>query len=153
MSKSKPFSNLGWCIDRISKIFSSDSKSLWNFTVAPGRRISVYSNIVGWTKAEAEVLRCAIMKYGIGSWKQVSNLKLLPGKTVSQIVCQVQRMIGQQSLKGIIFLFCVDSCRIFTFTYWCRCCWKRECQENKCTSKEWHNRKWWTYFLFISIDN
>ena len=153
MSKSKPCSNLDWCIDRISKIFSSDSKSLWNFTVAPGRRISVYSNIVGWTKAEAEVLRCAIMKYGIGSWKQVSNLKLLPGKTVSQIVCQVQRMIGQQSLKGIIFIFCVDSCRVFTFTYWCRCCWKRECQENKCTSKEWHNRKWWTYFLFISIDN
>lgn len=117
MSKSKPYSNLDLCIDRISKIFSSDSKSLWNFTVAPGRRISVYSNIVGWTKAEAEVLRCAIMKYGIGSWKQVSNLKLLPGKTVSQIVCQVQRMIGQQSLKGFIFLFCIDFCRVFTFTY------------------------------------
>lgn len=40
------------------------------------------------------------MKYGIGSWKQITSLKLLPGKTVSQIVCQVQRMIGQQSLKG-----------------------------------------------------
>ena len=26
--------------------------------------------------------------------------KILPGKTVSQIVCQVQRLIGQQSLKG-----------------------------------------------------
>ena len=152
MSKSKPYSNLGWCIDRISKIFSSDSKSLWNFTVAPGRRISVYSNIVGWTKAEAEVLRCAIMKYGIGSWKQVSNLKLLPGKTVSQIVCQVQRMIGQQSLKGFIFLFCFDSCRVFTFTYWCWCCWKRKCKENRCTSKEWHNRKWWTYLICISSD-
>lgn len=41
------------------------------------------------------------MKYGIGSWKQVTAEKLLPGKTVSQIVCQVQRMIGQQSLKGV----------------------------------------------------
>ena len=54
-----------------------------------------------WTKAEVEVLRCAVMKYGIGSWKQITSLKILPGKTVSQIVCQVQRMIGQQSLKGM----------------------------------------------------
>ncbi|KAK8821015.1 hypothetical protein WA556_005327, partial [Blastocystis sp. ATCC 50177/Nand II] len=79
--------------NRISKIFGSDSKSLWNVTLAPG-----------WTKAEAEVLRCAIMKYGIGSWKQITSLKLLPGKTVSQIVCQVQRMIGQQSLKEFLKL-------------------------------------------------
>lgn len=48
-----------------------------------------------------EVLRCAIMKYGIGSWSAIIKAKILPGKTVSQIVCQVQRMIGQQSLKGI----------------------------------------------------
>lgn len=59
-----------------------------------------YSHRLGWTKQEAEVLRCSIMKYGIGCWKQLTTLKVLPGKTVSQIVCQVQRMIGQQSLKG-----------------------------------------------------
>ena len=87
-------------IDRISKIFGSDSKSLWNVTLAPGKTVLTWYQQLGWTKAEAEVLRCAIMKYGIGSWKQITTQKLLPGKTVSQIVCQVQRMIGQQSLKG-----------------------------------------------------
>ncbi|KNB42210.1 hypothetical protein JH06_4386 [Blastocystis sp. subtype 4] len=51
-----------------------------------------------------EVLRCAIMKYGIGSWSAIIRAKVLPGKTVSQIVCQVQRMIGQQSLKEFLKL-------------------------------------------------
>lgn len=72
--------------------------------MAPGKQfqISVYN--AGWTKQEAEVLRCAIMKYGIGCWKQLATLNILPGKTVSQIVCQVQRMIGQQSLKGLCYV-------------------------------------------------
>lgn len=57
-------------------------------------------HVVGWTKAECEVLRCAIMKYGIGSWNAMIKTNILPGKSVAQIVCQVQRMLGQQSLKG-----------------------------------------------------
>ncbi|KAK8796710.1 hypothetical protein WA588_000838 [Blastocystis sp. NMH] len=78
---------------RISKLFSSDSKSLWNVSVAPG-----------WTKPEIEVLRLALMKYGIGSWNQLVQMRILPGKTVSQIVCQAQRLVGQQSLKEFLRL-------------------------------------------------
>lgn len=46
-------------------------------------------------------MRLAIMKYGVGSWKAISSAKVLPGKTTTQIVGQVQRMMGQQSLRGI----------------------------------------------------
>jgi hypothetical protein len=34
-----------------------DSKSLHNYTLSPG-----------WTKDEVEILKIALMKYGIGKW-------------------------------------------------------------------------------------
>lgn len=40
------------------------------------------------------------MKYGIGNWQSFDNC-LLTDKTHSQIVCETQRMLGQQSMKSI----------------------------------------------------
>jgi hypothetical protein len=64
----------------------NDSLSLWNYTLSPG-----------WTLAESEMLRKAILKFGVGNWKDVLASGCLPGKTNAQINLQLQRMIGQQS--------------------------------------------------------
>ena len=71
----------------ISMKHSSDSKSLWNFSLSPG-----------WTTEEVEVFGAALIKYGIGSWKIIINARCLPGKTVAQLYNQAQRLLGQQSL-------------------------------------------------------
>ncbi|KAG0225870.1 hypothetical protein BGW42_004064 [Actinomortierella wolfii] len=65
---------------------SNDSASLWNYTVAPG-----------WTHDEAEVLRKALMKFGIGNWSKIIESNCLVGKTNAQMNLQTQRMLGQQS--------------------------------------------------------
>ena len=39
-----------------------DSKSLWNYTLSPG-----------WTEEEVEVLKVALMKFGIGKWKRIKK--------------------------------------------------------------------------------
>lgn len=38
----------------------ADSKSLHNYTLSPG-----------WTKKEVEILKVALMKFGIGKWKKI----------------------------------------------------------------------------------
>jgi len=70
---------------------SADSKSLWNCTLSPG-----------WSKEENEILRAAIMKYGLGAWTAILKAKVLPGKTAAQLNLQTQRMLGQQSLGGFM---------------------------------------------------
>lgn len=65
-----------------------------------GRSGALPSPRAGWTVAETAVLRYALMKYGVGNWKTITAEKVLPGKTVAQLVCQTQRLLGQQSLKG-----------------------------------------------------
>ncbi|KAF9985801.1 hypothetical protein BGZ75_002512 [Mortierella antarctica] len=65
---------------------SNDSASLWNYTVAPG-----------WSMNEAEVLRKALMKFGIGNWSKIIESNCLVGKTNAQMNLQTQRMLGQQS--------------------------------------------------------
>jgi len=72
-------------------IHSADSKSLWNCTLSPG-----------WTQEENEILRSAIMKYGLGAWSIILKAKVLPGKTAAQLNLQTQRMLGQQSLGGFM---------------------------------------------------
>lgn len=64
-----------------------DSKSLGNFTLSPG-----------WTRDEVEVLKIALMKFGIGKWRKIKRCKCLPGKTVAQMNLQTQRLLGQQSI-------------------------------------------------------
>ncbi|RKP10237.1 hypothetical protein THASP1DRAFT_27965 [Thamnocephalis sphaerospora] len=67
-------------------IRANDSPSLWNCTYSPG-----------WSQDEAEVLRKAVMKFGIGSWARIVEAGCLPGKTIAQMNLQLQRLLGQQS--------------------------------------------------------
>ena len=69
------------------------SQSLKNGTLAPG-----------WRDDEVEVLKVALMKYGIGRWKKIMNSECLPGKTPSQLSSQTQRLLGQQSLAEYMHL-------------------------------------------------
>ncbi|KAJ3271567.1 hypothetical protein HDV01_006529 [Terramyces sp. JEL0728] len=64
----------------------NDSASLWNCTLVPG-----------WTREESDILRNALMKFGIGNWKDVMEAGVLPGKTNAQLNLQLQRLLGQQS--------------------------------------------------------
>ncbi|KAJ2844497.1 hypothetical protein IWW36_005163 [Coemansia brasiliensis] len=65
---------------------SNDSASLWNCTLSPG-----------WTQEEVQVLRKALLKFGIGNWMKIIESECLPGKTIAQMNLQTQRMLGQQS--------------------------------------------------------
>lgn len=69
------------------------SQSLKNGTLAPG-----------WRTDEVEVLKVALMKFGIGRWKKIMNSECLPGKTPSQLSSQTQRLLGQQSLAEYMHL-------------------------------------------------
>lgn len=64
----------------------NDSTSLWNCTLSPG-----------WTQEESDILRDALIYYGIGNWKDIIEHGCLPDKTNAQMNLQLQRMLGQQS--------------------------------------------------------
>lgn len=53
------------------KNIHAESKSLYNYTLSPG-----------WTHEEVNVLRLALMKFGIGKWKFIMKSKCLPGKSI-----------------------------------------------------------------------
>ncbi|KAJ1649704.1 hypothetical protein IWQ61_009291 [Dispira simplex] len=65
---------------------SNDSASLWNCTLSPG-----------WTQEEVQILRKALMRFGIGNWAKIIDSQCLIGKTIAQMNLQTQRMLGQQS--------------------------------------------------------
>ncbi|KAJ1979787.1 hypothetical protein H4R34_002689 [Dimargaris verticillata] len=65
---------------------SNDSASLWNCTLSPG-----------WSREEVQVLRKALMRFGIGNWAKIIESQCLIGKTIAQMNLQTQRMLGQQS--------------------------------------------------------
>ncbi|OZJ06935.1 hypothetical protein BZG36_00178 [Bifiguratus adelaidae] len=65
---------------------SNDSASLWNCTLSPG-----------WTEEESEILRKALMLFGVGNWAKIIESNCLPGKTNAQMNLQLQRLLGQQS--------------------------------------------------------
>ena len=48
------------------------SRSLWNFVLSPG-----------WDPREAEILKIALMKFGVGRWVIISKSECLPNKTIS----------------------------------------------------------------------
>jgi hypothetical protein len=56
---------------------------------------------IGWTVEEVGVLRSAIMKFGVGRWAEILESNCLPGKTPAQLNLQTQRILGQQSLRGL----------------------------------------------------
>ncbi|CAG8479019.1 9881_t:CDS:2 [Paraglomus occultum] len=64
----------------------NDSASLWNCSLSPG-----------WSREESEILRKALIKFGIGNWAKIIESQCLPGKTNAQMNLQLQRMLGQQS--------------------------------------------------------
>jgi len=74
----------------VSLVASSHSRSLFNGSLSPG-----------WTREECEILRLAIMKIGVGGWKEIIESGCLPGKTPSQLNLQTQRLCGQQSIGGL----------------------------------------------------
>lgn len=92
---------------------SNDSASLWNCTLSPG-----------WTEEESEILRKALMKFGIGNWAKIIESGCLPGKTNAQMNLQLQRLLGQQSTAGkmtneriyTIFKLCISD-RVCGITY------------------------------------
>eukprot|EP01135_Chromosphaera_perkinsii_P001744 Nk52_evm13s210 gene=Nk52_evmTU13s210 len=66
---------------------ASDSESLWNCAaLSPG-----------WTMKELEILRKALMRYGLGKWTEIMKSGCLPGKNPNQLNNQTQRLLGQQS--------------------------------------------------------
>lgn len=70
-----------------------DSVSLWNYTLSPG-----------WSNEEVEVLKVLLIKYGIGRWRKIEQSQCLPGKSISQLIIQTQKLLGQQSLAEFIGL-------------------------------------------------
>lgn len=84
-----------------TKISHNESASLWNYTLSPG-----------WSRAEVEVLKLALQKFGIGKWARIIRSECLPGKSIGQIYLQTQRIMGQQSLGDFMGLH-VDIERIF----------------------------------------
>ena len=40
----------------------AESKSLWNYALSPG-----------WTQQEVEILKIALMKFGIGKWTAIEK--------------------------------------------------------------------------------
>lgn len=84
-----------------SKINHNQSVSLWNYTLSPG-----------WSRAEVEVLKLALQKFGIGKWSRIIRSECLPGKSIGQIYLQTQRIMGQQSLGDFMGLH-IDIQRVF----------------------------------------
>lgn len=76
-------------MSRRNLVKSADSPSLWNCTLSPG-----------WKREESQVLRLALMKFGVGRWNKIIESGCLPGKTPAQLCLQTQRLLGQQSIGG-----------------------------------------------------
>jgi hypothetical protein len=74
-------------------IGTADSASLWNVSLSPG-----------WTAEDSRLLELALAKFGIGRWQQIVRSGVLPGKSVSQLNLQTQRLLGQQSTREFMGL-------------------------------------------------
>ena len=47
------------------------SGSLWNYALSPG-----------WSPQEVEILKIAVMKFGVGRWTALFKADVLPGKMI-----------------------------------------------------------------------
>lgn len=43
------------------------------------------------------------MRHGVGQWLAILGTGLLPGKLIQQLYGQTQRLLGQQSLAGMLW--------------------------------------------------
>ena len=59
------------------------SQSLWNYALSPG-----------WSPQEVEILKIAVMKFGVGKWTDLFKADVLPGKMIQQCYLQTQRIFG-----------------------------------------------------------
>jgi hypothetical protein len=66
---------------------------MWNFSWSPG-----------WSQQDKDVLRNALMFYGVGRWKKLQASKVLPGKSIMQCYLMTQHLLGQQSIVGFMGL-------------------------------------------------
>lgn len=74
------------------------SNSLYNFSLSSGTFVFLFlTPSIGWTVEEVEILRSAIIKYGLGNWTHLLQTNVLPGKTISQLNNQTRKLLGQQS--------------------------------------------------------
>jgi hypothetical protein len=74
-------------------IGTADSASLWNVSLSPG-----------WTERDSKLLELALAKFGVGRWQAIVKSGVLPGKSVSQLNLQTQRLLGQQSTREFMGL-------------------------------------------------
>jgi hypothetical protein len=51
-----------------------------------------------------QILKLALMKFGLGKWRKIVKSKCLAGKSIGQIYMQTQRLLGQQSLGDFMGL-------------------------------------------------
>lgn len=56
----------------------------------------------GWTRDEVNALRLCLKAFGVSAWGRIAATGLLPGKTTGQLSGQAQRLLGQQSLAGVL---------------------------------------------------
>ena len=52
----------------------------------------------GWRPFEEEILKQAIMLFGVGRFKKIIEENLLPGKLIQSINLKTQKLVGQQSI-------------------------------------------------------
>jgi len=89
------FPSLIYCRDTLTRHFSL-------FFCTYNYILSLTFFFKGWSREEAEILRKAVMRFGIGNWKDIIESDCLPGKTNAQMNLQLQRLLGQQSTAGNI---------------------------------------------------
>ena len=56
---------------RIKKVQIGNSSSLWTCSLQ-----------AGWTEEEHDVLKAALMKFGIGKWTSIAKSGVLPSKNI-----------------------------------------------------------------------
>ena len=88
-------------------LYQQATQCRWNYTTSPG-----------WTAEEKKTLMLLLQVYGIGNWGAIVESGMLPGKKITQMNGQTQRLLGQQSMAGACRLpltwQAVPDCWIFT---------------------------------------
>jgi hypothetical protein len=54
----------------------NDSNSLWNYTLSPGNQSLNLPQ--GWSQQECDIYRKALIRFGIGNWKDILESGILP---------------------------------------------------------------------------
>ena len=85
-------------LSRAGRIALSSLKPPEPLSLAAFRHNS--TNAPGWTDTDRELLVILLKAYGVGNWKEIIETNLLPGKKITQLNGQTQRLLGTQSVAG-----------------------------------------------------